>query len=978
MSPLKVDIAITDCVNYGELSGSGEETDSYSTEKIGGIVGYLQISNSSYYYGNITIVECINKGDIISSGHAGGINGYSTISSNSTYKGRLYITNCYNEGDITSTGTKYFSYAGGINGYSSSTSSAIGPIVSGVYNIGTVSCGYEKGKPGGVSGNNHGTYTNSYYLDTAALNSTTKGTAVTIEQFNSGEVAYLLQEGQTATDENGEVIHIWGQYIDKEIYPVLNGKKVYKTTRCDNGEIAYSNTIDAKHLWNENGFCLCGAYEFADYNAEAEVYEIGNAGQLYWYAQQLNEQNAEIYVKLVNDIVIPENAPDWVPINASYAYFDGNFKTISGLKCIDGEADYVGLFGYEGWWYEISNLHIADSYFEGNSYVGSVVAYLRNGGSVTNCYVTNTTVVGETAVGTLVGFLNNGSIINCYVDTSTLIGENYYGTIENSYYLSDDETEEGGKTAEQFASGEVSYHLQSGNAEQVWGQDNNQTGAMPVFDTTGVYKAVKIGETGNYSVSNIGDTNADGIVDINDYQGLVNTILEDNHEQIETESYDDIIRYDLDGDGYLDVLDAHTMSLMVNGLTTVDIYSVGDFDKNGKAFEETDLEAIIHDAGTSENLSTAEKYSSDIDGDGKINKADLTMLNAVYGEISEVFYIWDESYKTCTANLICHFCNEKTATETVDTVSEILEEPTCTDEGKVKYTADFENSNLFESQIKAVALKAKGHSLTYTNNKNGTHIADCVNCDYEETQEHKYEIGTCACGDKIFIYDEMTNTIRVDKSEYIQDALNVAETVGTAENPVTIDLLTDIEITDTEDIYGLEIAAGDMELDLNGHTIKFTGKTALKIHSGAVVTVLDSGTSGSIQGEDEGIHNEGVLFVKDGNISGKIFGIYNPGTVNISGGTISSNHITICKGTVIVSGVPVLECYPEIAGPCHLYVDELVVACDMTDVIWNYWDYEVTLNYTLAEGGVASDSNFVFANEGFSLSSDLKLFERLN
>ena len=233
----------------------------------------------------------------------------------------------------------------------------------------------------------------------------------------------------------------------------------------ENQEVSVDGTsICEAHIWND-GFCACGGYQSAYYNEETGVYEISNAGQLYWYAQYLNETNAEIYAKLTADITIPENAPNWQPINSSYAYFDGNFKTISGLKCVGGDVQYVGLFGRENWWYEISNLHITNSYFEGSANVGAVVAELTNGGSVTNCYVTNTTVTGDgDCIGSLVGSVSMGHVINCYTDSNTLVGYRNpnYGTIENSYYLSTEETEDGGKTAAQFASGEVAFLLQAG------------------------------------------------------------------------------------------------------------------------------------------------------------------------------------------------------------------------------------------------------------------------------------------------------------------------------------------------------------------------------------------------------------------------------------------------------------------------------------------------------------------------------------
>ena len=257
---------------------------------------------------------------------------------------------------------------------------------------------------------------------------------------------------------------------------------------------------------DENGFCACGGYQSAYYNEETGVYEISNAGQLYWYARELNETNAEIHAKLTADITIPDDAPPWEPINASYVFFDGDFHTISGLTCIgDENMTYVGLFGYEGWWYEISNLHITNSHFDGSGYVGAVVACMTNGGIVTNCAVTNTTVIGSgDYVGTLAGYLSAGSVVNCFVDTNRLTGgySSGYARIENSYYLFETETEDGGRTAEQFASGEVAYLLQAGQepgydyddegneievpAPKVWGQTIG-TDSFPVLGGQTVY-----------------------------------------------------------------------------------------------------------------------------------------------------------------------------------------------------------------------------------------------------------------------------------------------------------------------------------------------------------------------------------------------------------------------------------------------------------------------------------------------------------
>ncbi len=223
--------------------------------------------------------------------------------------------------------------------------------------------------------------------------------------------------------------------------------------------------------------------------------------------------------------------------------------------------------------------------------------------------------------------------------------------------------------------------------------------ANPKFDSTGLYKGVKVVETGNYSVANVGDVNGDGTVDVTDYQSLVNMAVSDGHAQSGTVNYDDIAKYDLDGDGYVDALDASLMALVVNGQKTIDVYAVGDYDLSGVAFEEADLKAIKHAIEKPEKLATYKKYACDINNDGKVSAEDLTELENAYGVITgatcadnvKVTYNWSSDYSTCTATAKCAFCKKIVASETVNSII---------DDNKyyTSYTADFENE-LFESQI---------------------------------------------------------------------------------------------------------------------------------------------------------------------------------------------------------------------------------------------------------------------------------------
>ena len=367
---------------------------------------------------------------------------------------------------------------------------------------------------------------------------------------------------------------------------------------------------------------------------------------------------------------------EWTPIGTDLApfkkAFNGDYHKIKGVHISSPESKYVGFFGCANG-ATIENLIITDSYIGGMQYVGGICGQAEYtniyncgnegyvsasqsfvGGicgcepmavgiespitSINNCYNTGE-ITGDSFVGGIVGNSFYFKVNNCF-NTGTVFGTGSYespiapaysGNISNCYYLATEETDDSDattyKTAEQFASGEVAYLLQKGNTEQVWGQDNNRDGTIPTFDTTTLYKAVKIGDTGNFSVSNIGDTNGDREVDVTDYQALVNTALAGEHDQIESASYDDIIKYDLDGNGYLNVIDASIMERVLSGHTVVDVYAVGDYDMNGVVFEEADILLMEEAIKSPEAMTTQQKYACDLNADGTINDADKALLD---------------------------------------------------------------------------------------------------------------------------------------------------------------------------------------------------------------------------------------------------------------------------------------------------------------------------------------------------------------
>ena len=200
---------VTNCYNTGSVTGTGDY--------VGGVCGLN--------FGNVT--NCYNSGTVAGSSQVGGVCGMNMMGS---------VTNCYNAGNVTGTGE----HVGGVCGQNNATvtncynsgsvagSSQVGGVcgrndgnVSNCYNTGSVEGNYSVG---GVCGRNYSaTVTNCYYQKDMAAggingsDAAGQAEAKTAEQFQGGEVAWLLGEG-------------WGQTIGTDDSPVLTtdaSKKVY-------------------------------------------------------------------------------------------------------------------------------------------------------------------------------------------------------------------------------------------------------------------------------------------------------------------------------------------------------------------------------------------------------------------------------------------------------------------------------------------------------------------------------------------------------------------------------------------------------------------------------------------------------------------------------------------------------------------------------------------------------------------------------
>ena len=251
-----------------------------------------------------------------------------------------------------------------------------------------------------------------------------------------------LEDGASLLVNGAEHIH----NTDGDVtYTWKDDKEHIKNVACKDCPIGYVTKETETHSIGENGFCtLCDAYQPAnlttdkyDINGDDSkdaVYEIGNAGQLYWFAGLVNgtlsgvTQNTSANAVLTKDIVVNEDVlksdgtvnegtfKEWTPIatNASpyTGIFEGQNHTISGLY-FKQETSFVGLFSVNSG--KIANVGILDSYFYGQPYkgwqVGGVCGSNTNQGAITNCY--NTGIVrGSETVGGVCGS-NYGTITNC-------------------------------------------------------------------------------------------------------------------------------------------------------------------------------------------------------------------------------------------------------------------------------------------------------------------------------------------------------------------------------------------------------------------------------------------------------------------------------------------------------------------------------------------------------------------------------------
>lgn len=241
-------------------------------------------------------------------------------------------------------------------------------------------------------------------------------------------------------------------------------------------ELGGATLLDlAEDHYDENGFCTgyqlddsgnwvngsctedgCTGYQPAALNSEGQ-YEIGNAGQLYWFAGLINgtlagvSQNTSANAVLTADIIVNEDVVAngalnaggtfrvWEPIGLREEknvniYFEGTFNgqnhTVSGLYYNEAAGMYAGMFGQNRG--TIQNLTVANSCFSAHQYLGGLVASNENG-TIENCCVCDSVIEGvgyfqyntdreRQNAGGIVGYIEGGTITDCNSRSNVIKG----------------------------------------------------------------------------------------------------------------------------------------------------------------------------------------------------------------------------------------------------------------------------------------------------------------------------------------------------------------------------------------------------------------------------------------------------------------------------------------------------------------------------------------------------------------------------
>lgn len=292
---------------------------------------------------------------------------------------------------------------------------------------------------------------------------------ISYDEVNTGHLTVYLPENRENTEISVTVPGL------NDGNPITASGKTISTTKPNEIEMFHDDTVCSHEYYNADGFCeACGAYQKAIQSGE--YYEIYNAGQLFWFAKQVNDSKISnnSNLKLMKDIEIPDGH-DWTSIrdkSNTWSFegtIEGNYHVISGLRPAKDDTNKWGLVARikHG---SVQNIGLV---LEGNWTCG-LCRTATYDVKIQNCFVVGT----DFLYSSIDGVSTKGTVTNCLAVSGKLEGTKYPNdrrtTFTNCYETTrGDFSSLGGITTiseEELKSGEIAYKLNGNQSDGTWGQ----------------------------------------------------------------------------------------------------------------------------------------------------------------------------------------------------------------------------------------------------------------------------------------------------------------------------------------------------------------------------------------------------------------------------------------------------------------------------------------------------------------------------
>lgn len=407
----------------------------------GGLIGTIDLSNSS---NTLDIADCYSNATVIGS-KSGGLIGC-RLCSGDFYLGELFIRNSYVSGSVKN--------GFGFIGIDNNTTASIATCSNCFFDSQITGCG-----DNGVIG---------ITLKTTNEMTANNGFGMTGSNwvYNSGLYPQLSM---------GSIIPGWyeglPEMVQLSVSPIFLQNNENSSAVHSNFQVSTANGVTWSSS-NPDAIAINGSYASVNPTinetvtltatlngiskqinitvADPNTFLIYEPSDLRFIAEQCNagETFEGKCIKLMNDIVLPENVPNNMISIGSYpdrpfkGTFDGNGKLITNLYIDQPNTPYQGFFGYtlNANLYNVGLVNITAS---GRNYTGGMVAYAENT-YMRDCYVNGGTLFALSYCGGLVGYQEQGtnSIISGCYNTCKVTGNNYvggligfsnYSTVRNSY-----------------------------------------------------------------------------------------------------------------------------------------------------------------------------------------------------------------------------------------------------------------------------------------------------------------------------------------------------------------------------------------------------------------------------------------------------------------------------------------------------------------------------------------------------------------